>query len=501
MTADSAARVGSVVVVGAGIQIPGHLTLQSLTALSQCDDIFTILTPELASLLPRELVPKARSLWKHYQPGMRRRDAYDDEIKAILSVAQQGHRVAYLTVGNPVFFDSVTQGLLIEGTRLGIGVEIFSAVSAIDAIFTDLRQDVAPGCQIYDASSIVAYGISLRPDVPCLLLQPDLFGTGYVAFGHEPTPRAMEPLKQYLLRFYPSSHVVTYVTSAVTKSSPPGLASFALGHLGGTEEAPQTPGASLFIPAAEELKPDQAFVERMSDARTFSESYRKVAARQTARPARLAAAKNYDAVVLLSGGLDSAVLLHHMIRAHGPAVLALHMAGAGSSQETIAARTVAADASVDLHVIEMGGFVEACRSPERTDDDFGGSRAVLGAATLYMAALAFAMARKIPRVAIGLHCDDSGAWVEQTPKFLDLVRQAVDMVGDGCDLLVPFQAWSKADVIARGAELGVDLSRSWSCLSPTGVRQDGTCTACIARQAAFLAAGITDRTAYASSGQ
>ena len=320
-------RAGYVVVVGAGIRVPGHLTLESLDALSRCDEIHTILTPELAALLPRHLAPKIRSLWGHYRPGVLRREAYAHEVDAILAAAARGQRVAYLTVGNPVLFDSVTQGLLATSVQRGVEVQVLSALSAIDAIYTDLRQDIAPGCQIYDASSIVAYGIQLRPDVPCLLLQPDMFGTSYVAIGHQPEPHAMRPLKDFLLQFYPPGHVVTYVTSGVTARDKSRLVEFPLAELGGTDDAPQTPGASLFIPAAREPMPDQEFIARMAQPRSFSESYRRTPPLpRNATPAAVPERK-HSVVVLLSGGPDSAVLLHQMINAEGSGVIALHLAG------------------------------------------------------------------------------------------------------------------------------------------------------------------------------
>jgi 7-cyano-7-deazaguanine synthase in queuosine biosynthesis len=496
MTGAPGPQVGCVVVVGAGIRIPGHLTLESFDALCRCDEIYTILTPELAALLPTQLAPKIRSLWGHYQPGALRREAYDHEIQAIITAAAAGRRVAYLTVGNPVLFDSVTHGLLAEGAQRGVEVEVLSAPSAIDAIYTDLRQDIAPGCQVYDASSLVAYGIQLRADIPCLLLQPDLFGTSYVAIGHRPKPHAMRPLKDFLLQFYPPDHVVTYVTSGVTARDRSRLVEFPLAELGGSDDAPQTPGASLFIPAARDVTPDQEFVARMAEPRSFSEAYQRTT--PLARQVTFAPVPEHapDVVVLLSGGPDSAVLLQQMIKTEGSRIIALHLSGIGSPHETSAARRIAAEAAVYIHVIEMSSFFEACQAAG-PDSERAGRRAILGAATVYSAALAFAVARQIPVVAIGLNRQDSEAWIEQSPEFIDHMRDELRMVGSDCRILVPFHSWTKAEMFRKGAELGVDLSETWSCIRPVGQRQDGLCSACRDRKTAFQLAGLPDSTAYA----
>src|SRR5205823_11514314 len=147
-------------------------TLEALDALANCQQIYTILSPSMTVLLPRELTPKIKSLWPLYQSGVLRRDAYAAEVAAILEAAMQGKPVAYLTVGNPVFFDSVTQGLLEAGQERELDVRIVAGISSIDTILVDLQRDIAPGLQIYDATALVAYAIKPRVDMACLLLQP-----------------------------------------------------------------------------------------------------------------------------------------------------------------------------------------------------------------------------------------------------------------------------------------------------------------------------------------
>ena len=158
---------------------------------------------------------------------------------------------------------------------------------------------------------------------------------------------------------------------------------------------------------------------------------------------------------------------------------------------------MAAETGVDFHVIEMGSFFDACRTPPRENAP-DGRRAVLAAATIYTATLAFAIARQIPAVAIGLNREDSEAWIEQSPKFIEHMRDGLRMIGSDCQLLVPFHTWTKAEMFRKGADLGVNLDDTWSCQSPIGTRQDGTCSACRDRKAAFQLAGLTDGTVYAN---
>jgi hypothetical protein len=96
-----------------------------------------------------------------------------------------------------------------------------------------------------------------------------------------------------------------------------------------------------------------------------------------------------------------------------------------------------------------------------------------------------------------LNRQDSETWIEQSPEFIEYMRGGLRMIGSDCRLLVPFHGWTKAEMFRKGADLGVNLADTWSCVSPAGTRQDGTCSACRARKAAFQLAGLTDGTDYA----
>ena len=66
------------------------------------------------------------------------------------------------------------------------------------------------------------------------------------------------------------------------------------------------------------------------------------------------------------------------------------------------------------------------------------------------------------------------------------------------ELRRPFIHLTKAQIAARGAELGVDFAQTWSCYEG-GVIHCGECGTCVERREAFLLAGLTDPTVYAST--
>jgi uncharacterized protein YabN with tetrapyrrole methylase and pyrophosphatase domain len=146
-------------VLGAGVRVPGHLTLETLDILGRCQEIYTILAPPLDKCIPVELVPQLRSLWPLYESGRPRREIYDLEVATVLDAAAQKRPVAYLAPGNPVVFDSVSQGVIKEGTERGLHVCVIPGISSIDTILVDLNYDVVGGLQIFDASSLVGFRI------------------------------------------------------------------------------------------------------------------------------------------------------------------------------------------------------------------------------------------------------------------------------------------------------------------------------------------------------
>ncbi|WP_412104140.1 7-cyano-7-deazaguanine synthase [Streptomyces europaeiscabiei] len=202
----------------------------------------------------------------------------------------------------------------------------------------------------------------------------------------------------------------------------------------------------------------------------------------------------YDVAVLLSGGIDSAVLLEYM-RSERLKPIAVHFAGLSSPAESAAAHAVAEHMQVRCWSIDMSSLLLSFRSTRITEEG-PGERAVFGAATMYSAASAFAIAHRIDSVAIGLHREDAEIYIEQSPAFLDHIRQGLKLVGSRVQVLVPFQDLSKSDVVQKGCALGVEMSLTWSCLRPSGSVQCGTCVACSARRTAFKQAAVVDATRY-----
>ncbi|HET7711028.1 MAG TPA: 7-cyano-7-deazaguanine synthase QueC, partial [Thermoanaerobaculia bacterium] len=124
--------------------------------------------------------------------------------------------------------------------------------------------------------------------------------------------------------------------------------------------------------------------------------------------------------------------------------------------------------------------------------------------TVFLAvALAFAEARGAGEIWIGVNEVDSSGYPDCRPEFIDAFQQVIlkgtrSGIEQGQPRIVaPLLHLSKAQIIRRGVELGVDYSVTHSCYDPDGEgRACGHCDSCLLRRRGFEEAGVPDPTRY-----
>ena len=217
--------------------------------------------------------------------------------------------------------------------------------------------------------------------------------------------------------------------------------------------------------------------------------------------------------VLLSGGLDSAVLLADEASRAEPhdAVQPIYInAGLAweAAERAIVARLLASDAlrdrtrplaalSVDMRDVyaathwAVTGDAPSYHTPD--EDAYLPGRNII----LLSKAGVFCAAAGINRVVIGTL--DHNPFPDATPAFRASIAQTLSL-GLAHDVRIdaPYAASSKADVIRRGLALGVPFDHTLSCMKPVGEMHCGTCSKCRERHDAFVEAGVTDPTVYDS---
>lgn len=189
-------------------------------------------------------------------------------------------------------------------------------------------------------------------------------------------------------------------------------------------------------------------------------------------------------VSLMSGGIDSTVMLYRFL-AEGHEVVGMGFDyGQRHSRELDAARAICAQLGVPYGVVT----IPALAGSELTD---GAGGVVVPNRNMIM--LSFATAKAIQEqadaVAIATHASDHALFPDCRPQFLDAACQAIMFASDKrVRLLRPFAHETKLWVIQVGMKLGVPFNQTWSCYVG-GDEPCGVCLACRERTTNLLEAG------------
>jgi len=219
------------------------------------------------------------------------------------------------------------------------------------------------------------------------------------------------------------------------------------------------------------------------------------------------------AVVLLSGGLDSATVLA-IAREQGFEAYALSVAyGQRHVVELEAAARVASQLGATAHQVMhvdldvVGGSALTDRRIEVPDAPGIGIPVTYVPArnTLFLSlALGWAEVLGAHDLFIGVNAVDYSGYPDCRPEFIEaferLARVATKVGVEGAPIRVhaPLQQLSKADIVRRGSALGVDFSLTVSCYrADERGRACGRCDSCRLRAEGFVAAGVADPTRYA----
>ena len=220
------------------------------------------------------------------------------------------------------------------------------------------------------------------------------------------------------------------------------------------------------------------------------------------------------AVVLLSGGLDSATTLA-IAKADGFELLALSFAyGQRHASELDAARRVAAAAEVREHkIIELdlrvfGGSALTADIAVPKDRDLLAAEIpvtyVPARNTIFLAyALAFAEVRDTRDIYIGVNAVDYSGYPDCRPQYIAAFEKMAALAtkagveGRPVRIHTPLIQLSKVEIIRRGLALGVDYGLTQSCYDPDPAgRGCGHCDSCRLRLAAFEQLGLPDPAPY-----
>jgi len=221
-----------------------------------------------------------------------------------------------------------------------------------------------------------------------------------------------------------------------------------------------------------------------------------------------------QAVVLLSGGLDSMVCAA-LAREAGFAVLALTVDYNQRHRVEIESARAIAEQLADRHLvlpIDLGAFggsalTGECAVPK---DGVGPGIPVTYVparnTVLLSLALAWAEASGARDLFVGVNALDYSGYPDCRPEFIAAFERLADVAtkagveGEGFTVHAPLQHMTKADIAREAARLGLNAALSHSCYDPAGDGAHcGLCDACRLRAKGFAEAGLADPTRYAAA--
>ena len=218
------------------------------------------------------------------------------------------------------------------------------------------------------------------------------------------------------------------------------------------------------------------------------------------------------AVILLSGGLDSATVVA-MARAEGYSCYTMSFDyGQRHRSELDAAARVARDLGaiehkvIGLNLDGIGGSALTDSSidvPETLGEGIPVTYVPARNTVFLSLALGWAEVLQARYIFIGVNAVDYSGYPDCRPEFVQAFEVMANLAtkagveGNGFRIQAPLQNLSKAQIVQAGVKLGVDYSLTVSCYQADAQgRACGKCDSCRLRAEGFAAAGITDPTRY-----
>jgi len=227
-----------------------------------------------------------------------------------------------------------------------------------------------------------------------------------------------------------------------------------------------------------------------------------------------------NAVVLLSGGLDSVTCLYWAKANYANVTAVSFNYGQRHNSELNAAKKIAATAQVnhriiDIDLAQLGGSALTDASlvvPDAKQTDFSDNQHndsipityVPARNTIFLSyALALAEVTQSNAIVIGVNAVDYSGYPDCRPEYIAAFENMANLatkagvMGNHLHIATPLLHLSKAEIIKLGVSLGVDYALTVSCYrADSEGRACGHCDSCYLRQQGFLQAEIDDPTIY-----
>jgi precorrin-2 methylase len=208
-------RLGSLAIVGTGIQAVSQMTVETLSYISDADVVFYHATNGVTASQIEALNPNAIDIYEYYADGKNRSITYIQMAELMLREVRRGCNVVGIFHGHPGYFVSPARRALAIASKEGYPTTLLPAVSAPDCMFADLRVDPGVrGCQILMASYVLNKANILATSGHVVFLQVNAVGHSGFSFSGSRSDRFPEFIER-LIAIYGETQDCIYYMAAV----------------------------------------------------------------------------------------------------------------------------------------------------------------------------------------------------------------------------------------------------------------------------------------------
>ncbi len=218
--------------------------------------------------------------------------------------------------------------------------------------------------------------------------------------------------------------------------------------------------------------------------------------------------KNKNALIILSGGLDSTTLMHHLIKEKGFDLMAisfdygqkhhreLECAAWQCEQLGIPHQTISLDFINQL--FESSLLKSGSDIPEGHYEDENMKSTVVPNRNMILISIAsgYAISNKIENIFYGAHSGDHTIYPDCRPEFIQKLRETLALCDwQNVSLQAPFQDIDKTEIVKIGKNLDIDFTQTQTCYNGKE-KACGKCGSCTERLEAFAKNNLIDPIVY-----
>ncbi len=251
---------GMLRIVGSGIKMSAHLTVEAQAWIQQADRLFYLIPSPLAAEWMHSLNPQATDLAGFYGRNKPRQETYAEMVHCILESVRDGLKVCAVFYGHPGVFVLPAHEAIHQARKEGFSAEMLPGISAEDCLFSDLGFDPGQnGCQSYEATDFLIRPRRFDTSTALILWQIGVIGNLCQPEAEKTAP-GLQFLTEILETHYDPQHEVVVYEAAQYPGFPPSIQKV---HLHNLPDAHVTPISTLYVPPQAQPPVDVSHMKKL----------------------------------------------------------------------------------------------------------------------------------------------------------------------------------------------------------------------------------------------